>query len=93
MNREIYLKTFKAQLDGWDVELDRLEDKIGMVSADAKTGYEKKISSIRESMLEARKMADAIQAASESEWENLRQGAEDAWIHLKNGIEEAKADS
>jgi hypothetical protein len=92
MNREIYLKTFKAQLDAWNVDMDRLEDKVGRVGADAKIECEKEITAIRKCMREARKKVDEIHSASENEWEGLRQGAEDAWIHLKNGIEKAKSE-
>jgi predicted nucleic acid-binding Zn-ribbon protein len=91
MKREAYLDKFKAQLDGWNADIDHLEAKVREASADAKIKYERQISSIRERMSEARGKAAEIQNANENAWEDLRQGAEDAWNRLKHAMEDAKA--
>jgi len=92
MKREVYLEKFKAQLDEWNADLERLEAKGRKANADAKLKYDKEISSIRERMSEARKKAAEIQNANESAWEDLRQGAEDAWNRLKEAVQQAKAE-
>lgn len=92
MNREAYLEKFKANLDEWNAELNRLQAKANEADADMKIKYEEKISSLQDRMDEARKKAAEIQDANGNAWEDLKQGAEDAWNRLREAMEDARSD-
>jgi phage host-nuclease inhibitor protein Gam len=89
--KDAYVEKIKSQIDGWSVEIDKLEAKAKKKKADARTEYENQISALREKLTSAKGKIKELQGASEASWEDLKQGAESAWGSLKEGLEKAKS--
>ncbi len=90
MKREDYLNQLKAQLDGWNAELDHMEAKARIAKADTRIEYEKQMADLRERRDEAKKKIDEIAASSEGAWEELKAGADDIWERFKQSLSRAK---
>jgi phage host-nuclease inhibitor protein Gam len=63
-SREEYLKTFKAKLDEWDADIDRLEAKANEAQADAQEQYHKQLDNMREMRKEAMARYSEMQDAA-----------------------------
>lgn len=87
--RDAYIKKFKAQLEQWDAQIDRLEAKAREASADAKIEYEQQLRQIRERRDEARAKIDELRRAGGEAWEDIKDGADEAWTACRNAIEAA----
>ena len=47
-SRDDYLDQFKAKLDEWNAEIDKLESNARQAQADAKVQYDKQLEALRE---------------------------------------------
>ncbi len=47
-SRDDYLDQFKAKLDEWNAEIDKLETNARQAQADAKVQYDKQLAALRE---------------------------------------------
>ena len=90
-NRDTYVQKFKAQLNQWNAEIDKLEAKVQKASANLKIGYREQIASLRDQRDQAKQKLLQIQDASEGAWEELKQGAEDVWGRTKEAFSKARS--
>lgn len=77
-DKAAYEKKFKAQLDEWRAEIDRLKALAEQADADARIKYKAQIEELR------RMQDDAV-----SRMEELRRASDDAWLDLKTGMDNA----
>jgi len=89
--RDAYVQKFKAQIDLWNAELDKLEAQSRKAAADARIGYEEQIRQLRQQRDKLKGRLAEIKGAGEDAWEGVAQGFEDAWAALKRGVEKAKS--
>lgn len=87
--RDMYVEKLKAQLDEWNVEIDKLEAKVREYETTVKLKYENEIRELREKRDEARTRLAEIQEASEDAWEDLIHGFERSWDIFKESVEHA----
>ncbi len=78
-SRDEYLQKFKAQLDEWNADIDKLEAKAREAQAGAQTQYHDQLESLREMRDDALKRYSEMQNASVDAWDALVQGAEKTW--------------
>ena len=90
-SRDEYLEKFKAKLDDWNAEINKLERDAREVQADAKAQYEKQIASLREMRDDAQKKYSEMQTATTEAWDAMMQGTENAWQAWMSAFEEARS--
>lgn len=88
--KDAYVKKMKARLDEMREEIDKLYSKAGRAKDDAKAKYEKQVDEFRRKLKElAGKVAD-IEKASDSAWEDLKQGLDKYGETLTKSFTQAK---
>ena len=89
-SRDEYLQQFKAKLDEWDAEIDRLQDKAAGAQADAQEQYQKQLAALREMRDDAFKRYAELQNAAGDAWDTMLQGTEKAWNAWLEAFDEAR---
>ena len=92
MSRHEYIEKIKQQLNEWEQDIDRLEDKLADVRDDLRLNYEEKISELKVKKDEAISKARQLEEATEEAWDDLKDGLEMAWDSLKLGFLAAKSE-
>lgn len=87
--RDAYLEKFKAQLDAWNAELDKLESKARKASADMQTDYDEQLRELRRRRDRVREQYRAMEQSGEKAWDEFRVKAEAAWKDLEEGFRKA----
>lgn len=87
--RDEYVAKMKSQLDEWNTELAKMEEKTRKASDDAKAHYEKSLQELRMRQAEAQQKLTQIQQANIAAWEDLKAGAESAWNAMEASMKQA----
>lgn len=82
--REEYVERLKAQLDAWNSDIEKLEGKARVASAETRTKIEEQVVSLKSRRDEAAVKFDALREATEEKWEELKDATEGAWAKLKD---------
>ncbi len=90
-DRDEHLESFKAKLDDWNAEIDKLEEHARQAQADAKAQYDKQVESLREMRDEAQSKFSEMQNASNEAWDVMLQGTEKAWQAWASAFEDARS--
>lgn len=91
VDKKLYLKKMKAQLDIKKAELDKLRAKTDYANADARLRIQKDIESLERTMCDLRKKLSDINDSGSEAWKSIREGADSSWELLKTGIKEAQS--
>lgn len=89
MKRDEYVETMKAQIDDWNVKLQKWEKEVETAQSSAKAQYQAQIDSMRRQRDEAIKRLDEMRSASEAAWKDLSLGFENAWKSLADSFDKA----
>jgi len=76
IDRDEYVQKLKTQIDQWNAEAARWEDKARKAQAGSKAEYERQLEGFR------RKSEDAM-----SELNRLQRASADAWTEMMRGVE------
>ena len=90
-NRDDYLDEFKAKLDEWNAEIDKLESNAHQAQADAKVQYDKQLEALREMRDDAQTKFSEMQNTTAEAWDVMLQGTEKAWKAWTNAFAEAQS--
>ncbi len=90
-DRDAYVEKFKAQIDQWNADIEKLEAKAREARADAKIEHEKKLKEARARRDAAQGKLDELKSASGEAWEDVKQGAERAWSACREAVDNAAA--
>ena len=90
-DRDAYVEKFKARIDQWNADIDKLEAKAKEARADARIEHEKRIREARAKRDAAQGKLDELRNASGEAWEDVKQGAERAWSACREAVEDAAA--
>lgn len=90
-NKDAYVQKLKAKIDEWNAEIDKLSAKANQSQADLKLRYLEQIEELREKRNEVEAKLDALQEASGSAWDEIKEGLEDSFHVWKNSFSKAKA--
>lgn len=91
MNRDEYVAKLKAQLDQWNTEVTKWEDKTTDAQADMREQAEKQLETFRRQRDQAVQQMHKVQDASGDAWKDLVRGAEDAWTKMREAFERASS--
>ena len=90
-DRDEYLRQFKAKLDEWNADIDRLEAKAREVQADAQSEYQRQLAALRDMRDDALKQYGEMQNAAAEAWDTLVEGSEKAWQAWADAFADARS--
>ena len=89
--RDEYVERLKKQLDQWNGEVAKWEEKTRQAQAGMRTEYEKQLQAYRQQRDQALEHMRRIQSASGDAWMDLMRGADDAWSRMREAFEKARS--
>jgi len=89
--REEYVDKMKSQLDQWNAEAARWEEKVKHAETDMKAEYERQLEAVRSRRDEAVYNLHQLQAASADAWMDLMRGVDDAWKRVGEAMGQARS--
>jgi hypothetical protein len=81
--RTEYVEKLSAQIVEWDVQIERLKDQAENASAEARFDYSKAVTALQLKRDEAAEKLRGIAMASDDDWEDMKDGAEQIWDEVK----------
>lgn len=87
--RTEYVEKLSAQMVEWDVQIERLKEKIEFATPEVKFTYANTIAALQLKRDEAAQQLQGISTASDDEWEELKTGAEQTWDAISNALRDA----
>ena len=91
MNRDEYVAKLKAQLDEWNAETAKWEEKARTAQADMKGEYEKQLATLSARREEAMQQMRGLQSASTEAWKDMMGGADAAWKQMQDAFGKASS--
>jgi lipid II:glycine glycyltransferase (peptidoglycan interpeptide bridge formation enzyme) len=91
MNRDEYVNKLKTQLDQWNAEAAKWEEKAKEAQASMKSEYEKQLAALNSRREEALYQMKLLQNASADAWQELMRGADDAWKSMQEAFNKARS--
>jgi uncharacterized coiled-coil DUF342 family protein len=89
--RDAYTEKFKAKLDDWNADIDRLQAKANGAQEEVLVSYNKQIEALKSKRDELKGKMTELQQRGDDAWEDMREGLGTAWKVLGDSIESAKA--
>jgi hypothetical protein len=89
--RDEYVADMKRRLDEWSAEMDVLEAKLRQAKEDGNVKYQEQLSAMRAKRKEGEKQLEAIKAASEDTWVQLKTDTERVWDAFKDSVHQFKS--
>jgi lipid II:glycine glycyltransferase (peptidoglycan interpeptide bridge formation enzyme) len=89
--REEYVDKMKSQLDQWNAEAARWEEKVKHAEADMKAEYERQLEAVRSRRDEAMVNMRQLQAASTEAWMDMMRGVDEAWKRMGEAVGQARS--
>ena len=90
-SRDEYLEKFKASLDEWNAEIDKLESNARRAQADARVQYDKQLEALREMRDDAQAKFSEMQNTTTEAWDVMVKGTETAWQAWGSAFENARS--
>ncbi len=87
--KDEFVRKMHAQLDRWNAEIDVLAAKARVAEAEARADFEEQIEDLRRERDKARQKLEALDAASEGAWQDLKNGVEQAWDSVTQAVRSA----
>lgn len=89
--RDEYVERLKKQLDQWNAEVAKWEEKTRQAQAGMRSEYEKQLQAYRDQRNHALEQMRRIQSASGEAWMDFMRGADDAWAKMREAFEKARS--
>jgi len=91
MTRDEYVEKLKKQLDQWNSEISKWEEKTRVAQAKLKADYDKQLTVFRSRRDDAMQQLRKVQSASGEAWMDMMRGADDAWARLSDAFSKARS--
>lgn len=89
--RKEYVEQLKTNLDKWNADLAKWEEKARGAKTDLRIDYEMKLEDLRKRREDATARLKELQASSEEAWKELKAGADSAWAAMREALDKATA--
>lgn len=89
--RNEYVEQLKNNLDKWNADLAKWEEKARGAKNDIKIEYEMRLDALRKQRDEAAAKFRVLQASSDEAWQELKAGADTAWAAMRAAFDKARA--
>jgi lipid II:glycine glycyltransferase (peptidoglycan interpeptide bridge formation enzyme) len=90
MNRDEYVQKLKTQIDAWNAEAGRWQERMRKAQAGAKAEYERQMENFRRRSEEAMAELRRLQGASTDAWTEMMRGAETSMKSMQEAFEKAR---
>ncbi len=90
-SRDEYLDKFKAKLDEWNADIDKLEARAREAQDDARAQYESQLQALRVMRDDALEQYNQVQSAAVDAWDAMAKGTEKAWQAWVDAFEDARS--
>ena len=90
INRDEYVRKLKTQIDEWNAEAARWEDKARKAQAGTKAEYERQLESFRRRSEDAMSGLDRLQRAGADAWTEMMRGVEASVKSMQEAFERAR---
>ena len=87
--RTEYIEKLSAQMIAWDNQIDLLKHKTQDATAESKSDYSQAIAALQLKREEAAQKLQSISAASDHEWEDLKEGTDHVWEEVRTILRDA----
>jgi hypothetical protein len=87
--RTEYVEKLSAQMVEWDVQIERLKEKAESATAEERSEYYKTVSTLQLKRDQAAERLQGISMATDDEWEDMKDGAEQIWGEVKGLFRDA----
>jgi hypothetical protein len=87
--RNEYIEQLKENLDKWNTDLAKWEEKARGAKADMRIEYEMKLEALRKHREEATAKLKEMQASSGEAWKELKAGTDTAWTAVREAFDKA----
>lgn len=84
--KDEYIEKLAAELKGWSADIDALNAKAEIASADLKVKYHEEIEALRVKEREASEKIKELQAAGSDAWDSVKETSEKVWHDLRTGL-------
>ena len=84
-----YVEKLSAQMVEWDAQIDLLKEKAESATPESKFEYSHAIAALQLKRDEAAAKLQGISAASDDEWEDLKEGTERVWGEVRTILHDA----
>ena len=88
-DQSLHPQKFKAQLEEWKADIDKLKARAKGASADAQIEMQKGIDALDVRVTEAGAKLDELSAAGADAWEGLKKNVDNTWEGLKTSMQDA----
>jgi hypothetical protein len=89
--RQEYLATMQQKLEKWGAEMDLLEARANAAMEGTRAKFQAQFSELHSSRLEGQRKLEAIKAATEDSWEQLKVETENVWDAFEDSVYAFKA--
>jgi len=89
--RDEYIEKMKSQLDQWNAEATRWEEKMKHAEADMKSEYQRQLEALHSRRDEAMYQLHQLQVASTDAWMDMMRGVEEAWKRMGEAVGQARS--
>jgi lipid II:glycine glycyltransferase (peptidoglycan interpeptide bridge formation enzyme) len=90
MNRDEYVQKLKTQIDAWNAEASRWDEKARNAQAGMKAEYERQLDNFRKKRDEAMVELRRLQSASADAWTEMTRGMEASAKSMQEAFERAR---
>ncbi len=88
-DRELYIQKIKAKFDEWNADIDKLQAKAEGANAEMRLKLREEVKHLKQQREEATKRLAALQKASGSAWDDIKDGLENSWKALDKAVASA----
>ncbi len=92
MSHSEFIEKIKAQLEEWDYELDRMENRAGDIQTELKGKYQGALSELKHKRSELTNRLKQYEEATEEALEDVKEGLEMAWDAIKLSLVAARSE-
>lgn len=87
--RNEYVEQLKKNLDEWNANIAKWEEKAKVARTDMRIDYEMQLEALRKHREEATAKLKELQATGEEAWKDLSAGADAAWAAMREAFDKA----
>ncbi|MEM1273063.1 MAG: hypothetical protein AAGF88_04555 [Pseudomonadota bacterium] len=90
MDQDAFIKHAKAQLDAWNAELQKMQERMEKATADGKTQIKAQIAAFEAQRGQAEKTLEKLGQANAAAWDDMQGGIQTAWTALEKSFADAR---
>lgn len=88
-DRQLYIRKIQAKLDEWNADIDKLQAKADGANAEMHLRLRQEVEHLKQQREKVTKQLAALQKASGSAWDDVKDGLENSWNALDNAMASA----